>query len=211
MIKENFFPTSIYAKDLELDNDKLGKHIIEWSKKDKGLKKTNVNGWHSPNIHFPRDVQGGWHSPNLDPHSENREYIPLVKELYNLQNEIYKEECIDRQPVLGNMWANINPPGGSNEFHTHPNCLFSGVYYVTTPKNSGELIISDPRPGVQQIKPVRKNESLPRDVWREVFLEPKEGRLLMFPAWLWHRVAVNQSKYLRISISFNFVQEGFYV
>jgi len=192
MMKETFFPTSLYAKDLELDNEKLGKHIIKWSQKEKGVKKTNVNGWHSPNI------QG-----------ENNEYGPLVKELYNLQNEIYKEECIDRQPVLGNMWANINPPGGANEFHIHPNCLFSGVYYVTAPKNSGELIIVDPRPGVQQIKPIRKNEPLPKDVWREAVIEPKEGRLLMFPAWLWHRVAINKSEYLRISISFNFLQKGF--
>ena len=192
MIKENFFPTSIYAKDLELDNQKLGQHIIKWSEKEKGIKKTNVNGWHSP------DIQG-----------ENNEYGPLAKELYNLQNEIYKEECIDRQPVLGNMWANINPPGSFNQLHLHPNCLFSGVYYISAPKNSGELIISDPRPGVQQIKPVTKNEPLPKDVWRELFLEPQEGRLLMFPAWLWHRVEINKSEYLRISISFNFLQKGF--
>jgi len=46
-------------------------------------------------------------------------------------------------------------------------------------------------------------------VWRELFLEPQEGRLLMFPAWLWHRVEINKSEYLRISISFNFLQKGF--
>ena len=31
---------------------------------------------------------------------------------------------------LGNMWANVNPPGGYNRAHIHPNCTWSGVYYV---------------------------------------------------------------------------------
>ena len=212
MIKEQFFPTNIYAKDIKLDNQLLNDIIVKWSQKDPGVKKTNVNGWHSPNINFPRDVYGGWHSPNIDNFpNENKAYIPLVKELYKLQNEIYKEECIDRQPIMGNMWANINPPGGGNEFHIHPNCLFSGVYYIKAPKDSGDLIIVDPRPGVQQVKPVRKEGELPRDIWREVFLKPIEGRIVMFPAWLWHRVAINKSQDIRISISFNFIQEGFYV
>ena len=47
LIKEQFFPTTIYAKDLQLDNQVLTNHIIEWSKSDKGINKTNVNGWHS--------------------------------------------------------------------------------------------------------------------------------------------------------------------
>jgi uncharacterized protein (TIGR02466 family) len=32
------------------------------------------------------------------------------------------------------MWANINPPGGYNRAHTHPNSLWSGVYYVKDSK-----------------------------------------------------------------------------
>ena len=50
MTKEHFFPTIIYVKDLpnpEKLNLYLEKHIIEWSKRDKGLKRTNVNGWQS--------------------------------------------------------------------------------------------------------------------------------------------------------------------
>ena len=47
MIKEQFFPTTIYGKDINLDTDQLAKNIINWSKEDEGVKKTNVNGWHS--------------------------------------------------------------------------------------------------------------------------------------------------------------------
>jgi uncharacterized protein (TIGR02466 family) len=43
------------------------------------------------------------------------------------------------------MWANINPPGGFNRAHIHPNSLWSGVYYVKTPKNCGHLKVRRPK------------------------------------------------------------------
>ena len=116
MIKEQFFPTTIYAKDINIDNDLLTNVIVDMSKKDSGVKKTNMHGWHSK---------------NLD--ASNKEFEPLINELYNMQNEIYQEEWLDRKPVLGNLWANLNPPGGYNKPHIHPNSLWSGVYYVKAP------------------------------------------------------------------------------
>ena len=91
MIKEQFFPTTLYGKDLKLDNQTLADHIINWSKQDPGVQKTNMNGWHS----------------TTDMHLKP-EYQELVKQLYIMQEEIYQEEWLDRKPRLGNMWANIN-------------------------------------------------------------------------------------------------------
>ena len=39
MIKEQFFPTTIYGKDIKIDNRLFEKEIIEWSKKDPGVQK----------------------------------------------------------------------------------------------------------------------------------------------------------------------------
>ena len=47
MIKEQFFPTVIYGKDVKLDNQLFANEIVEWSKRDPGVQKTNRNGWHS--------------------------------------------------------------------------------------------------------------------------------------------------------------------
>ena len=50
MIKEEFFPTIVYGFDLPMAthlNQQLERDIIEWSRQDKGLRKTNVKGWHS--------------------------------------------------------------------------------------------------------------------------------------------------------------------
>ena len=136
-------------------------------------------------------------------------FQPLVNELFIMMRDIWKEEWLDREPLLGNMWANINPPGGYNAPHIHPNSLFSGVYYIKVPKESGNLVCNDPRPGVQLNMPVRKKGTPPKELWRECHLEPVEGRIIMFPFYLWHCVEPNLSNDIRISVSFNFIQHGF--
>jgi len=192
MIIEKFFPTIVYGKDVQLDNNKLAQDIVNWSNQDKGVSKTNYKGWHSTT-----DM------------GNKPEYQLLVTELLRMQKEIYDNEHLDRSARLGNMWANINPPGGMNMPHIHPNALFSGVYYVKTQANSGRLKIFDPRPGAQIQMPTRKSGNPGKDLWRDANIEPMTGRIIMFPSWLWHSVEENKSNDIRISVSFNFVQDGF--
>jgi uncharacterized protein (TIGR02466 family) len=192
MIKEQFFPTNIYGKDVKLDNQLFTNEIVEWSKKDPGVKKTNRNGWHS---------QTDMHKIPV--------FQPLVNELFIMMNDVWKEEWLDRSPKLGNMWANINPPGGYNAPHIHPNPLFSGVYYVKTSQGCGNLVCNDPRPGIQTVMPIRVKRQPPKHLWREVHIAPVTGRAIMFPSWLWHCVEPNESNDIRISVSFNFIQDGF--
>ena len=42
-----------------------------------------------------------------------------------------------------------------NKTHTHPNSMWSGVYYIKVPKNSGKLFLEDPRPGPNTHMPKR--------------------------------------------------------
>ena len=192
MIIEKFFPTLVYGKDVQLNNNQLAQDIVNWSNQDKGVSKTNVKGWHS----------------TTDMHTKS-EYSQLITELMRMQKEIYDNEHIARYARLGNMWANINPPGGMNMPHIHPNALFSGVYYVKSNPKSGRLKIMDPRPGSQLYMPTRKPGDPGRDMWKDANIEPIEGRIIMFPAWLWHGVEENKSDDIRISVSFNFIQDGF--
>ena len=193
MIKAAYFPTIIYAKDLQLDNRLFEREVIEWSKKDKGIRRTNMIGWHSTTEMHQIPV-----------------FKPLVDELFKMQMEIYKEELLTCEPIIGNMWANINPPGGYNRPHIHPNSHFSGVYYIKAPQNSGEIVFNDPRSAAHMVMPDRvKDIKPPSHLWREVRVNPLEGRMLMFPSWLWHCVEPNESNDIRISVSFNFIQKGF--
>jgi len=168
--------------------------VIEWAHKDKGMKRTNMKGWHS---------QTDMHKIPI--------FKPLVDELFKMQNEIFKEEFLESEPILGNMWANINPPGGYNRPHLHPNCHYSGVYYIKAPKNSGQIVFNDPRATSHMVMPNRIKATPPSDLWREIHVDPVEGRIIIFPAWLWHCVEPNNSNDIRISVSFNFLQKGFNV
>ena len=194
MIVEQFFPTLIYGKDVNLDNNLFAREVVEWSKRDPGEIRTNMNGWHSPTTMHKIPV-----------------FKPLVNELFKMQFEIYEEEHLDREPIIGNMWANINPPGGYNRPHLHPNSHFSGVYYIKAPENSGQIVFNEPRSGAHMVMPRRKEGQPPSHLWREVRVDPLEGRIIMFPAWLWHCVEPNESNDIRISVSFNFLQKTMFV
>ena len=109
------------------------------------------------------------------------------------------------------MWSNINPPGGYIRPHLHPNSHFSGVYYIKAPKNSGQIVFNEPRAAAHMVMPRRKEGQPPSHLWSEVRVDPLEGRIIIFPAWLWHCVEPNESNDIRISVSFNFIQKGFNV
>ena len=114
------------------------------------------------------------------------------------------------------MLENVNPPGGYNRAHLHPNCTWSGVYYVKTPKNCGVIKMKDPRSGAEMVAPKLRErynhpDTMPKRLWREVSYQPVAGRCIMFPAWLIHCVEPNESNDIRISVSFNFLQKTMFV
>ena len=192
MFRELYFPTPIYIADIKHPtlNQELERDILAWSNKDKGITRTNIQGWHS--------------DTNMN---ELPEYAKLVDMLYSAQRTIYDQEYYESEPFLGNMWANINPPGSMNRAHIHPNSLWSGVYYIKAPQNSGQLKIEDPRSVALMSRPRQKDVPKPDRLLREHHYEPKTGRLIMFPSWLNHCVDPNNSNDIRISVSFNFMQK----
>ena len=199
MQRELLFPTPVYYKDLpnhaELNNY-LFNHIKNWAATTPTESKTNSGtGWHSPT-----DM------------NEKEEYKPLVQELFKMAEECNNDYGVKPKLGLGNMWANINPPMAYNKTHTHPNSLWSGVYYIKTPVNCGHIWFTDPC-GQRHIDlPIMDPDKVkPIHYWREVHYEPIEGRIIMFPGWLTHEVAPNMSdltgeKGWRVSVSFNFAQ-----
>jgi uncharacterized protein (TIGR02466 family) len=98
-------------------------------------------------------------------------------------------------------WANINPKGGLNTRHTHPNNFLSGVYYVQVPAGANRIVFDDPRPQAMAMLPRVKKYN--KFVGNEIGVEVKAGRLVLFPAWLSHGVPANPDELERISVSFN--------
>jgi len=98
-------------------------------------------------------------------------------------------------------WANINASGASHAIHSHPNNFLSGTYYVRTHPGADSVNFHDPRQQTGIIRPpVTELTSQNTD---QIVVTVSDGMLLMFPSYLAHSVAPNESDELRISISFN--------
>jgi uncharacterized protein (TIGR02466 family) len=110
-----------------------------------------------------------------------------------------------------NAWANINRNGHGNEFHTHPGCMWSAVYYVDDggaaedPSLGGEFEIQDPR-GVApamyrpEIVPAVPGGS---SMGASEMINPVAGTVVMFPSWVSHAVRPYTGAGTRISIAIN--------
>lgn len=110
-----------------------------------------------------------------------------------------------------NAWANVNRAGHGNEFHTHPGCMWSAVYYVddggvgADPSLGGEFEIQDPR-GVAPA--MYRPEIVPAvpggaAMGASEMIQPIAGTVMMFPSWVSHAVRPYSGSGTRISIAIN--------
>ena len=99
------------------------------------------------------------------------------------------------------MWAIINKGDDFNVIHTHPNSYLSAAYYVKAPKNCGKFEVECPNIAKRNSHPeVEKQNDLNIEV---VSIDISDGDLIIFPSYLPHKVAKNESGEDRIVISFN--------
>ena len=115
------------------------------------------------------------------------------------------------QDWRSNAWANVNRSGHGNEFHTHPGCVCSAVYYVddggaaADPALGGQFEIQDPR-GVAPA--MFRPDLVPNVPGGAAFgasesISPQPGSVLMFPSWISHAVRPYSGDGTRISVAIN--------
>lgn len=194
------FPTPILGRkiaDAEETNRRLREIILERADGDAGVQQSNVGGWHSAADLF------AW------PFPETQQVLQWISDA---AGTLTAASTGSSQPppmtVRAAGWANVSRSGDYNLPHTHPDSMWSGVYYVdpgTSPEGdptSGLIEFLDPRTGADSI-------SVPGDPFGDKFsIRPEAGLLLMFPSWLCHYVHVYKGEDVRISISFNVLLEA---
>jgi uncharacterized protein (TIGR02466 family) len=101
------------------------------------------------------------------------------------------------------MWANISKPDNRHALHMHANSFYSGVIYLETHGNPGNIGFKDPRYGSELLSFDYSTDSIFKSRTHEV--TPKKGRLIFFPSWLAHGTKSGNFEYSqnRISLSFN--------
>ena len=190
MINE-VFKTPVYQTELKLDNKAMAIYCLHYSKRDKGRKFSNAGGWQS------NDLSGK---------------IPVLNNLFlNIiehSNKMAGLIGLKKPLKLDNVWININGFKDSNVSHVHNRCMLSGVYYVKTPKNCGDLVLNNPSLPLSEydwndhsIEGNYTNYTAAKHI-----MPAYEGMLYIFPSWLEHYVSPNMNKQKRISISFNIIR-----
>lgn len=185
---QEIYPTPLWILDLDQKTSTLLNRDLSKS----------INALTDPKP--PLQVGGSWQTdPNLH---ESREFSELNKLIRNAAKSALDFLQIEYEDFeITSLWANINPTGGKNSSHTHPNNYLSGVYYVAVPKGTGSIDFKDPRVQASAIMPPVKTRN--QFNGNNVSVPVKAGRLILFPAWLTHEVPVNQSDHERVSIAFN--------
>ena len=186
---KNLFPSLVHIFDVngfDEIQDKLIDYAYDFKKREpKGVIISN---------------QGGWQSADF----------PVNNEDDLLQSFLIN--CLAGFPVIDksvnikiDAWININKPGAYNVKHDHPGSDLAGVLWIKCPKNSGNILFDNPT-AFQSNREIDSYTAEFREkfnFYQAYFFPPTEGRILIFPSHLLHKVEENNSNEDRISVSFN--------
>ena len=164
-------------------NEDFTSWILGVKEKDQSVRKSN---------------RGGWQSELYKP--DNEMFKPLVDEI----KEFCKHLPLNIKNVyIAQWWANVNNKGDWNTIHQHGQYHLSGTYYVKVPKDSGDVVFRDPRPGA--IGNIFLNNKFDKGEFKRMNL--MEGLLAIWPPYLDHFVEPSKTDEERISISFDMYAE----
>ena len=186
----NIFPSSIHSlgiNNFDEYKDRLIKETYQERDEDPiGRKISNYGGWQSNQINIQECKSETLKKVIIDSLSEVRSIFKNVS-------------------IIIEGWKNINAPGNFNVKHDHPRSNLSGVLWIKTPKNSGNLVFTSPQlfNKFQELYNYTDEFKYDTKSYMTYYFPPTEGRILLFPSSLEHEVEENKSNEDRISYSFN--------
>ena len=157
----------------------------------------------TPTKETPRSNIAGYQSPNTLQGVE--ELRPLFEYICQMGFKATADlDFIDCDIALTEAWLNVNDSRQCmNSEHIHGD-VFSGVFYLQAPEESGKLSLVNP--GINRMwdgcqLTNKKNQF----TGESIRIEPVEGNIILFPSYLPHSVETNDHDEERISISFNLI------
>ena len=107
-------------------------------------------------------------------------------------------------------WLIVGYPGSITNTHLHQNSVFSGVFYIKTKPNSGNICLTHPN-----IIPTAFSSTLQPTIEEYNILNsrmfvytPKDNDIIIFPSHVSHNITRNNSNEIRCCIAFNYFAEG---
>jgi len=140
--------------------------------------------------------------------SDNGSFSDNVIERYNLHNfkkflfehvQKYLNGCgTPMRDFHYTSWMTRSTKGSYAHIHSHIGADIAGVYYYKAAGVHDGILFFE-CPDIVYTSFVGIGNVIPPDI----MIEPKDGKLLLFPGWLRHGVSTNKSGNERVSVSFN--------
>ena len=189
------FSVPIHVIDSNLENsflDNLKEDIYLLRQNDTGFNLSNNEGWHSTSDLFLKKEE-----------TFQKVCSTCAKSIASIMQSYDSKFNPDLFDARFSGWINVNPKGGSNNLHSHPNSHWSGVLYVQQPSEvegfSGMIEFVNPNQEGRELAKI-----LPKMGFDNmVRIRPRTGQLVIFPSYLLHSVYPNKSNQDRITIAFN--------
>ncbi len=186
----DIFPTRIWQVRLAA----LTEHLPAWAAAAEALRAATP-------ISPQRSIRGGWTTTDLNA-DEQETFRDLLQHI-GMCCRLVLVDCGTQDPKFRlQSWINIQDRGGFNFLHAHCGALLSGSFYIQVPEGSGNLVLRDPRPGIQY----GSVSGAGPNALADIALGPEAGLLRIFPPWLEHYVEPHDSDTHRIVLSFNAVR-----
>ena len=195
MAIQEIFSVPIYKIKLDLNVKEL-QSFCQWK---------SIDEYESGKVLSNR---GGYHSNNLN--LKDAVLQPLIKEIETHSSQFAETFLSKNKQILINMWFNINLYKDFNISHNHSGDDISGVYYIKTPDECGNIVFEHPAKDLYDYYYLGVENRVDDNVYnaRTWWMPSKANILYLFPAWLNHSVETNKNKTEeRISISFNTYHE----
>ena len=151
----------------------------------------------------------------------NNGYISINQQLINktledkldphISNYIHNQLQIQQSFTIINSWCNKHTKGDYLPSHSHANSIFTGIYYIQVPPQSGNILSLHQSPFIPSfvpgtIIPTVNQSNIYNSKSIDIHLE--EGTLLLFPSHIEHSAPQSQSDQVRYAISFNIFLHG---
>ncbi len=195
------FPTLVLdatIPDAASVNEGLRQTIMKKKSEDPGINRSNFNGWHS------KDDLLAWGGEEMKTVA-----VTAIEMCNKFTHDAGMKDDQPRYAWSMQAWANVSPPGASNQYHAHPGAFWSAVYYVDDggTNDSGYLVLQDPRFPLNKmtVPDLTVQDAEGNKERTEITVLPKPGRLIGFPSWLTHGVRPHKGTHDRISIAMNLI------
>ena len=130
------------------------------------------------------------------------EFKPLVERITQCVHQLARVHGSDDNYHCTEGWYNIYSSSRYQEYHVHPNSIFSAVYFMKVGEDSQGLHIKRPDNG-GMIPPKNKKRDTPYN--QEVIIAPPQERtVIIFRSYLEHWVPPSNLKTDRVTVAFTF-------